>query len=558
MRRSPTAAIARSRTISIARAASSSSASTGAIPIWRSCSSACWRAPARATSTTSRSCPGSAPSKRRSSTPPIASACSRRRTWPSWRAQLKEAVGDEIAPALPDDDDFEGWLALLAEEPAAAGTPGRAEIEDRLDALARKLRAEARLGEAGRPACSGASASSRRRSGAPRCCSRSPAIFEHEVGDLSKAFTALVAAYKEHPRPSDSDGWNELERLAQATGLWSELLSELAEVMPTLPDGERAQAWLRLARLYGDKLNAAEYALTSLDEALKLEPELADAAELRIALYKRLERWSELAAALGEAGRFVEQAEVLEARLGRRGAGGGGLSPGAGEGSAAARGARGARERCLRRAATGGRWPPCSTSASSTPAVEEARALEAEAAALFAERLDDRKQAIARYEALAAEDAARSRRAARARAALLRPTGRRRSTSSAWGGRPKRWRAIASARRSTGAWPPCGRRSPARTTRAEECLEKLLAVDPRSEDALRSLERLYYAERKWPELIDACRRHAALVPPPNAGEIHFQVAAIYEHELQAISTRRSTPTSTSRRTCPTTPTRWRR
>ncbi|HXU72724.1 MAG TPA: SIR2 family protein, partial [Polyangia bacterium] len=34
--------------------------------------------------------------------------------------QLKDAVGDEIAPTLPDDDDFEGWLALLAEEPARA------------------------------------------------------------------------------------------------------------------------------------------------------------------------------------------------------------------------------------------------------------------------------------------------------------------------------------------------------------------------------------------------------------------------------------------------------
>src|SRR5262249_44914335 len=137
-------------------------------------------------------------------------------------------------------------------------------------------------------------------------------IFEHEVGDLSKAFTALVAAYKEHPQAT---AWAELERLAQATGLWSELLGELAEVMPTLPDGERAQAGLKLARLYGDKLNAAEYALHALDEALKIEPGLEDAAELRIAMYKRLERWTELQMALGDAGRFVEQAEVLESRL---------------------------------------------------------------------------------------------------------------------------------------------------------------------------------------------------------------------------------------------------
>ncbi|HEX6837876.1 MAG TPA: SIR2 family protein, partial [Polyangia bacterium] len=56
--------------------------------------------------------------------------------------QLKEAVGDEIAPALPDDDDFEGWLGLLAEEPTRGDAPSRAAIDDRLDALAGKLRAE--------------------------------------------------------------------------------------------------------------------------------------------------------------------------------------------------------------------------------------------------------------------------------------------------------------------------------------------------------------------------------------------------------------------------------
>ena len=72
-----------------------------------------------------------------------------------------------------------------------------------------------RLGEAGRP-----EARARRRradapSVAPSCCSTSPSIFEHEVGDLSKAFTALVAGYKEHPRV---EAWTELERLAAGDG----------------------------------------------------------------------------------------------------------------------------------------------------------------------------------------------------------------------------------------------------------------------------------------------------------------------------------------------------
>ncbi len=445
--------------------------------------------------------------------------------------QLKEAVGDEIQPALPDDDDFEGWLGLLAEEPAAAGTPGRAEIEDRLDVLGRKLRAEAdweklvdlmlgRVGvepEAGRRA---------------EMLLEVARIFEHEVGDLSKAFTALVAAYKEHPRPATATAGTSWSGWRRRPGCGASCLSELAEVMPTLPDGERAQAWLRLARLYGDKLNAAEYALTSLDEALKLEPELADAAELRISLYKRLERWSDLAAALAETGRFVEQAEVLDARLGDTAQAAAAYRR-ALEKDPLQHEARAALEALLRKSGDWRALVAVLDERVEYAAVEEARALESEAAALFADRLDDRKQAIERYEALAAEDA-RDLGVLRALERLYQADGQETQYIECLGRQAEavesdRERA-ALYRRMASLWEEI----PGSHERAEACLEKLLAVDPRSEDALRSLERLYYAERKWPELIDACRRHAALVPPPNAGEIHFQVAAIYEHELRDL------------------------
>ncbi|HEY2745258.1 MAG TPA: SIR2 family protein, partial [Polyangia bacterium] len=437
--------------------------------------------------------------------------------------QLKEAVGDEIAPALPDDDDFEGWLALLGEEPT------RTDALDKLDALGKKLREtsdwdnliELMLGRVGvEPAVE-------RRAEMLLEVAR---IFEHEVGDLSKAFTALVAAYKEHPLPVKDGGWTELERLAQATGLWSELLAELAEVMPTLPDAERAQAWLRLAKLYGEKLNSAEYALTALDEALKLEPALADASELRIAMYKRLERWTDLAAALGEAERFVEQAEVLEGHVGDSALAAAAYRK-ALEKDPLLHDARAALENLLRRA---GEWRALAAVLDERvehASGEEARALKAEAAALFADRLDDRKEAIARYEALASDDP-KDLVVLRALERLYSADGQEaqyigtlgRQAEAAGSDRER----AALYRRMASLWEEI----PGSSAQAEECLEKLLAVDPRSEDALRSLERLYYAERKWNELIEACKRHAALVPAPNAGEIHFQVAAIYEHELK--------------------------
>ncbi len=342
--------------------------------------------------------------------------------------QLKDAVGDAVAPALPDDDDFEGWLALLADDPA------RKDALDRLDTLTTKLRelgdweklVELLLGRVG------VEPDGERRFAMLLDVAR---IFEHEVGDLSKAFTALVAAYKEHPSPAQSDAWKELARLASATGSWNELADELAGAMP---------------------------------------------AELRIVVAKRLERWAELAAAL--------DARVAE---------------GAGD---------------------------------------EARALRLEAAALYADRLDDRAQAIARYEALAADGELEPGGSPSARAShdlvvlralerLYAADGQEEKYIECLGRQAEavesdRERA-ALYRRMASLWEEL----PGHTTEVEECLEKLLAVDPRSEDALRSLERLYYAERKWPELVEACRRHAELVPTPNAGEIYFQIGAIYEHEL---------------------------
>ena len=160
--------------------------------------------------------------------------------------------------------------------------------------------------------------------------------------------------------------------------MWSELLAELAEVMPTLPDGERAQAWLRIARLYGDKLNAAEYALTSLDEALKLD---ADARRRGRAAHRRSTSGSSAGRELAMALRrrrsgSSSRPRCYESRLGDGVAGGGGVPQGAARRSRLrTRRARRWR-RCCAGAASGARWPRCSTSACEYATGEEARALQ--------------------------------------------------------------------------------------------------------------------------------------------------------------------------------------
>src|SRR5439155_10296061 len=97
---------------------------------------------------------------------------------------LKEAIGDQHGPALPDDDDLDGWLAILSEE------PGRADALDRLGALEKKLRelkdyerlVELFLGKVVVEPDATARAA---------ILWEVAKLFENELGALAKAFSAL-------------------------------------------------------------------------------------------------------------------------------------------------------------------------------------------------------------------------------------------------------------------------------------------------------------------------------------------------------------------------------
>jgi tetratricopeptide (TPR) repeat protein len=449
--------------------------------------------------------------------------------------QLKAAIGDQLGPVLPDDDDLDGWLAILGEEPT------RADALDKLDGIERRSREAAdheRLVELylGRV---GVEPTAERRGAFLIQVAK---LFENELGDLGKAFTAHIAAYKETHAP---EAWDELERLASATGQWTELLSDLTELVPTMAEPARAAAWLRIARLYGDKLNHVEYALTSVDEAFKLigdtSPILDEALELQVSLLRRAERWPDLATALGRrAGRvdgaadkadmLLEKADILESRLG--------------DGAAAVSAyrevlaadpssddARAALEALLRRR---GQWsellPILDEKARMAPP-DDAVLIRREAAEICAERLSDKPGAIARYEALRTE-APRDLPTLRALERLYQQEGRSEQylgtlADQADAVDSDKERAALYRRLAT-EWEE----HPGGAARAGEWLERLLLLDGRSEDAFRSLERIYRAERKWTELVDVYRRHAVIVPGPIRGEIFAHIGAIYADELR--------------------------
>lgn len=449
-------------------------------------------------------------------------------------AQLKEQVGEMKGPQLPDDDDLEAWLGLLGEDPT------RTDAQQRLDALETKLRersdwdtlVELYLGRAG------IEATAQRRGHFLLSVAR---LFENEVGDLQKAFTALLAAYKEDPQQTT---FSELERLASATGMWTELLSELAEIVPTLPDKDRAAAWIRIARLYGDKLGHAQYALTSLDEALRLQPEGADllaAQEMRISLLRRLEKWPELAEALAERAKvetvgtkraelYLEQADLYEARIGD-GAQAVTAYRMAMAADPKALDAPAALEALLRRRGEHAPLVELLGERVKTAAGDEALAIRREVAEILAEKLNDKKSAIERYEAIV-KDEPKDLPSLRALERLYVAVERHedylknlQQQSDAVEGDKERATIL---RRLASEWEE----HPGGGPRAAEQLERLLQLDPRSEDAFRSLERIYRAHHEWKKLIEALRRHAGIVPQPIRAELFAQVGAVYEQELK--------------------------
>lgn len=68
--------------------------------------------------------------------------------------------------------------------------------------------------------------------------------------------------------------------------------------------------------------------------------------------------------------------------------------------------------------------------------------------------------------------------------------------------------------------------------RARDAYEKLLQADPNADDAYRGLERVLKAEENWDELVAAMRRHIAAIKTPAARvELYLESAQVYERNL---------------------------
>ncbi len=448
---------------------------------------------------------------------------------------LKEAIGDDQGQTLPDDDDVEGWLALLTEH------SHREDLWEKLREVEQRLHQKKewdKLVELNLGRVDLESAGANR----ANVLLAVALLFENQLADPGKAFTALIAAYKEHPGEMI---WQELERVTVITDAWSDLLEELNEIIPSLPEGDpRAEGWVRIARLHSEKMGNQEHALTALGQALKINSGLPAAAVLRVDILRRTTQFGDLAQALAaqiattddakvKAELYIELGDLYENRL-NDGAKAVSNYREAMAADPTAMAATMSLEALLRRR---GEFQPLVELLEENVkrlSGDEARQVMLDIADLLGEKIGDRKGAITRYETLRKQTPG-DLQILRALEKLYETEGKHDQylatlADQAEAAQSDKERA-ALYRRLGAEWVDF----PGGGPRAAEFLEKLIALDPRSEDAFRSLEQIYRNEHNWQSLVEALRRHSAIVPPAIRADLYAQTGAIFEEELRDVN-----------------------
>jgi tetratricopeptide (TPR) repeat protein len=436
------------------------------------------------------------------------------------------------ARAIPDDDDLDAWLALLADDPT------RPEVVDRLDALEERMR---RRGDpeklielwVGRVAIE---PEARRRAELLGDVAR---VLEDELRDPGRALAARLASYAEAPARG---AWEKLESLAAATGQWTELTDELRAHLTELPAVDQADAWARIAAIRDEELDDADGALAASESALGLDPAHRGAIEVRISVLRRTGRWKELSESLGRAvlvedsltsraELYGQLAEVFATHLNdaRQAVACWRLAL---EADPYASGARDRLEELLDRRGEIVELIDLLEQRILRANPAEQLALRRRIANLFEERLGDPAAALRHWEAvrsLSPADAA----ALSAIARLYEQSGRTRDllglfTDAAGRAESEKERADILRRLAVEQ-----ERQPGGTSRAAETWEALLEIQPGDAAALEALERAYRADGQLTGLATALERHLAVVPPEARAALLVQLGQTRESLDQA-------------------------
>ncbi len=139
-------------------------------------------------------------------------------------------------------------------------------------------------------------------------------VFEEKLEDKDQALDALVNALAMDFYDRDTAKY--LERMAQATGRWTEVIQTVGGWLKQQTEpNDKIRLCLHLAKWYGDDLGHPEYAQPYYAQIIQLDPGNVSAMRQLASLYKKAGNWqqmgSTLTGALDRATNDVDRKEIL-------------------------------------------------------------------------------------------------------------------------------------------------------------------------------------------------------------------------------------------------------
>jgi tetratricopeptide (TPR) repeat protein len=368
-------------------------------------------------------------------------------------------------------------------------------------------------------------------------------IYESEIGDQESAFYVLQAAFKRDY--SHDQTAMELERLATATNRWQELLDEYTNRVNELEREDRGSAadlWVKIGRWYAEHLSHLEYAIHSVQQALRIDPSHTGALAGMAELQRKRGSWSELIETLQRHAAvepapekktelYIQLAELLERQMQDLG-GAIHAYQQALVYDSASRGALVALDRLYRRAE---QWEPLIDVLSRRADLEtddvSVVKLRLEIGQIWDARLFDASQAIGAYQAVLQVDPTNLT-ALRALEALYEKTNQSEKylevLEAQLDASPSDAEQVALYERMAAAWEERF----GKLDRAAESLEKIVVLDSRNYSAYRELARLYQAAGKWEALVETYRNHIlATTDVHTRVDLYVAMGVVYDQSL---------------------------
>ncbi len=367
-------------------------------------------------------------------------------------------------------------------------------------------------------------------------------IYENELGDQENAFFVYQYAFREDY--SHEQTAKNLERLAEATGQWQDLLNEYTERVTKLEHEDvesAADLWVKIGRWYGEHLAHIEWAIHSVNQALRLDSNHVGALSALADLQRKRASWAELIETLYKHAAvepstqrkvelYLELAELLETQMQDTGQAISAYQS-ALEADPSSMAALSSLERLYRRQEMWERLIWTLGQMAELRGEDEIIRLKLEIGALWDQRMGDAAEAIGAYRDVLEIDPSNLA-ALRALEHLYEKTGQSEQyleiLEAQLDASPTDAEQIALYERMSAAWEERF----GKLDRAAECLEKIVALDERNFSAYEELARLYRQAERWDSLVDTYRNHImATSDPATRVDLYVAMGSVYQQRL---------------------------